>query len=225
MMRRLSYILLLASAIATPALAAPQVRGDLLLGDVTARVELAQRGNNQGHNVQQRNRGNEGTRNRQSGNRDYNRNDERRDRGWDQNNQRGNRDWNHDDRRDDHQAYQRRGNDNDWNRRDRRADNNWRRDWRNDRRYDWRSYRNTNRGYYRPGRYYAPYRNHRYSRFNIGISLGSGFFGQNYWINDPWQYRLPPAYGPYRWVRYYGDVILVDVRTGYVADVIYDFFW
>ncbi len=36
---------------------------------------------------------------------------------------------------------------------------------------------------------------------------------------------LPPAYGSYRWVRYYDDVILVDLRSGYVVDVIHDFFW
>jgi hypothetical protein len=51
------------------------------------------------------------------------------------------------------------------------------------------------------------------------------FYGSNYWINDPWQYRLPPVYGPYRWVRYYDDVLLVDVYSGEVVDVIYDFFW
>lgn len=224
-MRRLSYILLLATATATPALAAPQARGDSLLGDVTARVELAQRGNNQRQNVQHRTRGHQGTRDRRTGNRGYNQNDQRRDRSWGQNNQRGNRDWNRDNRHDDHRTNQRRGHNNDWNSRDHRADNNWSRDWRNDRRYDWRNYRNTNRGYYNRGRYNAPYRGHSYSRFNIGIYLGSSFFGQNYWVNDPWQYRLPPAYGPYRWVRYYDDVILVDVRTGYVADVIYDFFY
>ncbi|WP_342449817.1 RcnB family protein [Sphingomonas jejuensis] len=36
---------------------------------------------------------------------------------------------------------------------------------------------------------------------------------------------MPPAYGSYRWVRYYDDALLVDVRSGYVVDVIYDFFW
>jgi Ni/Co efflux regulator RcnB len=44
-------------------------------------------------------------------------------------------------------------------------------------------------------------------------------------LNDPWQYRLPPVHGPYRWVRYYDDVLLIDVRNGYVVDVINDFFW
>lgn len=115
---------------------------------------------------------------------------------------------------------------------DRRYDRNndnrvdrWNNNWRNDRRYDWRSYRNSNRNYYSPGRYYSPYRGRNYSRISIGFSLGSGYYGSSYWINDPWQYRLPSAYGSYRWVRYYDDVLLVDLRTGRVVDVIHDFFY
>lgn len=111
----------------------------------------------------------------------------------------------------------------------RRYDNDrrWNRDWRNDRRYDWRNYRQSNRFIYRPGRYYAPYgyRNYGYSRFSIGLYLGSAFYGSSYWLDDPYRYRLPAAYGPYRWVRYYDDVLLVDIRNGYVVDVIYDFFY
>lgn len=99
------------------------------------------------------------------------------------------------------------------------------RDWRRDHRYNWSHYRNTHRDHYRAGRYYSPYRNYSYSRLSIGIYLGSGFYGRNYWINDPWSYRLPDAYGPYRWVRYYDDVLLVDIYSGEVVDVIYDFFW
>src|SRR3546814_17998620 len=72
-------------------------------------------------------------------------------------------------------------------------------------------------------RYYSPYRNHRYTRFSIGFTLGSLFYGERYWINDPWYYRLPPAYGSYRWVRYYDDALLVDIYSGQVVDVIYDF--
>jgi hypothetical protein len=33
------------------------------------------------------------------------------------------------------------------------------------------------------------------------------------------------AYPGTRWVRYYDDVLLVDVYTGEVVDVIHDFFW
>lgn len=101
----------------------------------------------------------------------------------------------------------------------------WNNSWRNDRRYDWRCHRNRYRSYYSPGRYYSPFRSHRYSRLTIGFHLGSPFYGSSYWINDPWHYRLPSHYGPYRWVRYYDDVLLVDLRSGRVVDVIYDFFW
>ena len=51
------------------------------------------------------------------------------------------------------------------------------------------------------------------------------FFDQRYWIGDPYHYRLPPAPYGTQWVRYYNDVLLVDVYTGEVIDVIYDFFW
>ena len=111
------------------------------------------------------------------------------------------------------------------NRVDRQQPGRWTNGWRNDNRYDWRSHRELNRNYYRPGRYYSPYRDRNYSRISIGFSIGSAYYGSRYWINDPWQYRLPAAYGPYRWVRYYDDVLLVDVRNGRVVDVIRDFFW
>lgn len=97
--------------------------------------------------------------------------------------------------------------------------------WRNDRRYDWYRYRQANRNIFQLGRYYAPVYNYRYSRIGLGFHLGRSFYTDRYWINDPWRYRLPQVYGPYRWVRYYDDVLLVDIRSGQVVDVIYDFFW
>jgi len=110
-----------------------------------------------------------------------------------------------------------------------RWDNNrngdWSRNWRQDNRYNWQTYRATNRQVYRLPRYSAPYRDWSYRRLGVGFFLDSLFFGQNYWINDPYMYRLPPAYGPYRWVRYYDDALLVNIYDGEVADVLYDFFW
>jgi hypothetical protein len=104
----------------------------------------------------------------------------------------------------------------------RRWDNNWRRD----NRYDWYSYRSHYGDRYRLGRYYAPRGwNYGYTRFSVGIFLNSLLFSDSYWIDDPWSYRLPPAYGTLRWVRYYDDALLVDIRDGYVVDVIHDFFW
>lgn len=105
-------------------------------------------------------------------------------------------------------------------------DNRWNHDWRRDSRYDWRSYRHANRNFYRLSPYYDPFGSrYGYQRFNIGIRIGSGYYSDRYWISDPYAYRLPYSDGPYRWVRYYDDVLLIDLRNGYVVDVIYDFFW
>ncbi len=138
---------------------------------------------------------------------------------------RDNRDGRRDfDRRDnDHRQW--RGNDNDhrwgdnrdWGRRT--FDNNWR----NDRRYDWREWRDQNRDRYRLGRYSAP-RGYGYHRFSQGIRIDPWYYSRSYWLLDPWYYRLPPAYGDYRWVRYFDDVALIDIRSGMIVDIIYDFF-
>ncbi|MFB9058560.1 MULTISPECIES: RcnB family protein [Sphingobium] len=102
----------------------------------------------------------------------------------------------------------------------------WDNGWRNDRRYDWYSYRARYGDRYRIGRYYAPRGwSYGYSRFSIGIFLNSLLYSNSYWIDDPYSYRLPPAYGTLRWIRYYDDALLVDIRDGYVVDVIHDFFW
>jgi len=100
------------------------------------------------------------------------------------------------------------------------------RNWRQDRRYDWNDYRTRNRRLYHLPRYYAPSGwGYGYRRFGVGYRLNSVLFGSNYWISDPYYYRLPPAYGPYRWVRYYDDALLVDIYTGTVVDVVHDIFW
>lgn len=121
-----------------------------------------------------------------------------------------------DGRRDDHRYDDRYGQSH------RRWDNHG---WRGDHRYDWYRHRAANRSLFSLGRYYAPHRGHNYSRLSIGFRLGSPFYSNRYWINDPWRYRLPDVYGPYRWVRYYDDALLVDVYSGEVVDVIYNFFW
>lgn len=101
----------------------------------------------------------------------------------------------------------------------------WNSSWRNDNRYDWQRYRYSNRNLFRSGGYYAPYRNYRYNRLSIGLVLDSLFYSNRYWLSDPYQYRLPPAPYGTQWVRYYDDVVLVDVYTGEVLDVIENFFW
>lgn len=100
----------------------------------------------------------------------------------------------------------------------------WDGQWRSDRRYDWRSHRDRHRSLFRFGSYYDPY-GYGYRRFSIGFSLFPSYYRSSYWLNDPWQYRLPPAYGPYRWVRYWDDALLVNIYTGQVVDVERNFFW
>ena len=101
----------------------------------------------------------------------------------------------------------------------------WDRNWRNDRRYDWHDYRNRHRSTFHLGFYYAPYSYWSYRPLSIGFYLDSLFYSSRYWIDDPWRYRLPEVYGPYRWIRYYDDALLVDIYTGEVVDVIHNFFW
>jgi hypothetical protein len=99
------------------------------------------------------------------------------------------------------------------------------RQWRNDPRYDWERWRYANRGLYRGGGYYSPWDGYRYRPLSIGVRLGSPFYSHRYWISDPGRYRLPPEYPGTRWVRYYDDVVLVDMYDGQVLDVIRNFFW
>lgn len=158
---------------------------------------------------------------------------------WRQDRRDDRRDW-RDDRRDDRQDWRqdrrddrrdgRNGNWNDGRRFDDRtrwsSQRRWDNGWRNDRRYDWRSYRTRYGDRYRIGRYYAPRGwAYGYRRYSVGIFLSGPLYSNSYWLNDPWAYRLPPAYGTLRWIRYYDDALLVDIRDGYVVDVIHDFFW
>lgn len=102
----------------------------------------------------------------------------------------------------------------------------WNNNWRSDRRYDWRGWRDSHRDTFRVGPYRTPWGYHGgYRRWGIGVRIDPIFFAQDYWIDDPDYYRLPPAYGSYRWVRYYNDALLVDIYSGTVVDEIPDFFW
>lgn len=74
---------------------------------------------------------------------------------------------------------------------------NWNSGWRSESRYDWVRYRGVNRSAYSLPHYYAPYGWNGYRRFSIGVSLSSALWGRDYWIADPWSYRLPDAYDPY----------------------------
>jgi Ni/Co efflux regulator RcnB len=100
----------------------------------------------------------------------------------------------------------------------------WNNGWRNDNRYNWSAWRDMHRDVFRMGRYRPPYSGYAYRRLGIGFTLDRMFFGSTYVLADPYAYRLPPAYEPYEWVRYYNDAVLVDTYTGQVVDVLYGFF-
>lgn len=109
-------------------------------------------------------------------------------------------------------------------RRDRIERAEWRQEWRRDRRYDWRRHRDRDRNRFHLSVYFDPF-GWQYRDYDIGWRLPSRYYSARYWLQDPWSYRLPPVGGYYRWVRYYNDVLLVDVRNGRVLDRIQRFFW
>ena len=100
----------------------------------------------------------------------------------------------------------------------------WRNNWRSDNRYDWRNHRRHHHSLFQFGFYYDPF-GWNYRHYSIGSRLWPSYYRSSYWLNDPWQYRLPYAPPGYRWIRYFDDAILVDTWDGQVVDVIYNFFW
>ena len=100
----------------------------------------------------------------------------------------------------------------------------WNTSWRNNNHYDWHNYRNHHRSHFHLGFYYDPY-GWGYQPFSIGWRLWPSYYSRNYWISDPWMYRLPYAPAGYVWIRYWNDALLVDTWSGQVVDMIPDFFW
>src|SRR5436190_6385131 len=100
----------------------------------------------------------------------------------------------------------------------------WSSNWRNNSRYDWKSHRHHHHSLFHLGLYYDPF-GWGYQPYSIGWRMWPSYYRSNYWLNDPWQYRLPYAPPGTRWIRYYDDAILIDMWSGQVVDVIYNFFW
>jgi Ni/Co efflux regulator RcnB len=101
----------------------------------------------------------------------------------------------------------------------------WTTGWRNDQRYNWSEWRRHHRSNFHLQSYRDPF-GWGYQLFSIGWRLWPAYYNSSdYWINDPWMYRLPPAPPGTRWIRYYNDALLVDMWTGEVVDVIHGFFW
>lgn len=96
--------------------------------------------------------------------------------------------------------------------------------WRKDRRYDWYKHRNKYWWLFQLGWYNDPF-GWGYQPYGIGWRMWPSYYSSHYWLNDPWQYRLPYAPAGTRWIRYWDDAVLVDLWSGQVVDVIYNFFW
>jgi Ni/Co efflux regulator RcnB len=99
----------------------------------------------------------------------------------------------------------------------------WNQNWRNDGRYDWRRYRDHHRSRFHLSFYIDPF-GWGYQPFYIGYRMWPSFYGNQYWI-DPALYGLPYPPPGAAWVRYYNDVLLIDLYSGTVLDVIPGFFW
>lgn len=76
----------------------------------------------------------------------------------------------------------------------------------------------------RRSQYVAPYRGWTYRAIAPGAQLRSGFYGSRYFV-DPARYRLRPVGRYQRWIRYGDDLLLVNVRTGRVIQVLRNRYW
>jgi hypothetical protein len=101
----------------------------------------------------------------------------------------------------------------------------WNSGWHSDRRYDWAGWRANHRAVFHLGYYTPPIGGYAYAPIGVGGLVDAAFLSEDFWIDDPSIYHLPPVGDPYHWVRYYNDALLVDLDTGQVVEVIPDIFW
>jgi Ni/Co efflux regulator RcnB len=73
--------------------------------------------------------------------------------------------------------------------------------------------------------YVAPIRDWRYRPVTVGYRLQPSFYGSRYYINDYGTYHLRAPGRWQRWIRYGDDLLLVNVRTGRVLQVIHYRYW
>ena len=118
-------------------------------------------------------------------------------------------DWYRHDYRQDHRYDYRYGNHrDDWHRSD------WRRSWR----HGWAGTR-----YRSPYRYYYP-SGFSYRSWRIGYELPLAFLIADYFLDYRPYGLAPPPYGC-RWLRVGDDVMLVDIRSGVIVDILYNFYY
>jgi Ni/Co efflux regulator RcnB len=111
--------------------------------------------------------------------------------------------------------------DSNWNRRY-GDDRYWRRDHGGRRQFFYR-------GHYRPAIRLRPYhypRGYYYTTWRIGAYLPMLFLSAQFFYDDYYQLGLAPPPPGYRWVRYGPDLLLVELYSGQVVDVVTGvFYW
>lgn len=74
-------------------------------------------------------------------------------------------------------------------------------------------------------RYAAPYSGWSYRPVGIGYQLRSGFYGSRYHVSNFHHYGVRQPGRFQQWIRYGDDLLLVNVRTGRVLQVIRNRYW
>lgn len=75
----------------------------------------------------------------------------------------------------------------------------------------------------RASRYHWP-RGYRYQRYARGGRISSVYFSPDYYIVDYDYYGVDAPPADYEWIRYGPDLMLVDIISGDIANVIYGVF-
>ena len=96
---------------------------------------------------------------------------------------------------------------------------------RTDRRNVSRNTAQRNTGHRARSAYVAPVRNWSYRPVNVGYRLQPSFYGSRYYISDYGAYHVRAPSRWQQWIRYGNDLLLVNIRTGRVLQVIHYAGW
>jgi len=73
--------------------------------------------------------------------------------------------------------------------------------------------------------YVAPVRNWNYRAVNVGYRLQPSFYSSRYYMNDYGAYHVRAPGRWQQWIRYGNDLLLVNIRTGRVLQVVHYAGW